>query len=89
MSTKFLEAFSGAVVERLVAEGHLDLEPSGRVDDVVRHVAEALGGEAQNRSLISTVSKALLSCPLVAELYLDDEGLRDLVNDLPPTVLPR
>ena len=89
MSTKFLEAFSRGLVQRLVAEGHLELEAGGCVDDVVRHVAEAMGGQASRRSLISTLSKALLTCPAVAELYVGDEGLQDLVNNLSPTVLPR
>ncbi len=73
--------FSRAVVERLVREGQIELVASSE-ERVVQFVAAALGGAHEGSSLISTLARALLACPDVDELYLDNVGLKELVGDL-------
>ncbi|MCA9569157.1 MAG: hypothetical protein KC656_15015 [Myxococcales bacterium] len=87
MSSPFLLAFAESVVVTLVERGEIEL--SGEPALVVRFVADRLGTAGEGRSLISTLSAALLACPEVDELYADDEALKLLVTDMPRTVLRR
>jgi len=81
MSTPFLFGFSAALVDRLVAEGLLVLADGGR-DRVVVYLGNYLGQVARGGSLLSSVDKALLTCPEVEELFVDVEGLKPIVEDL-------
>ncbi len=89
MATAFLLQFSGAVVGRLHAEEQLELAHGASEAEVSAWVAEFLGARAAHTSLISSLARALVACPGVEELYADDEQLRELVNDVPASVLPR
>ncbi len=83
MSTSFLMGFSEALIDRLLAEGLLEVAPGGR-DRVVIYVANYLGTVARGGSLLSSVEAALLGCDAVEELYADLDQLKDLVEDLKP-----
>lgn len=89
MPTAFLLGFSRSVVGQLVASGELTLAGGAVEDDVAGFVAEDLGGRELGSSLISSLTSALVACPAVDELFADDERLREVVNDVPPSVLPR
>ncbi|MEZ4318260.1 MAG: hypothetical protein R3F61_12190 [Myxococcota bacterium] len=88
MSSPFLVAFVEAVVGRLLDRGDLEIA-DGETDAVVHAVAARLGTAGQGESLVSTLSKALLACEAVEELYADDMDLKELITDLPTDVLPR
>ena len=88
MGSPFLLAFSDAVITALLQRKQLELN----TDDpraLIREVAEALSGAKQGSSLISTLSKALISSPDVEELWADDETLKELITDLDAKQLPR
>lgn len=53
----------------------------GREEHVVRHVAAALAGK-EHRSLITELTRALLSSDDVDELWADDDDLKELIQDL-------
>lgn len=89
MATAFLLGFSGAVVDRLLAQEQLQLAQGATSSEVSAWVAEFLGTRDQGASLISSLARAFVACPGVEELYADDDDLRELVNDVPPSVLPR
>ncbi len=88
MSSPFLTGFVGAVVQRLLSSGQLEIEP-GAADSVINGVAVKLATARDSSSLISTMSAALIGTEGVIELYADDDALKELVTDLPKTVLPR
>jgi hypothetical protein len=81
MSTPFLVGFSQGVVTRLLEEKLVDLEPGGEARAVV-FVANWLGTRAQGTSLLSSLEKALLSCPEIHELFADVDTLKAVVEDL-------
>jgi len=83
MSTPFLQAFSQLVVSRLLSDGKLEVR-AGSEAEVVRWLADYLAGPAQGFSLISSVSKALVNCPDVEELFADDDEIKGLVDSLGP-----
>ncbi len=88
MSSPFLTGFVEAVVSRLVSTGQLEIEP-GATTAVIQGVAAQLATARDSSSLISTMSAAFIATEGVIELYADDEALKELVTDLPKTVLPR
>ena len=81
----FLSGFAEAVVTRLLADGHLEIE-AGRTREVIQFVGTQLSGASDGASLISTLSAALIQAEGVVELYVDDVELKELVTDLPPDV---
>ncbi len=89
MLSAFLLAFSDHVVRRLVEDEQLSVREEASTDDVVAYVTDYLANRAQGNSLISSFSKALLSCDDVDELFADDEAIKEVVDAMPRTVLPR
>jgi hypothetical protein len=81
MSTPFLFGFSGALIDRLLAEELLVLHDGAR-DRVVVFVGNYLGQVARGGSLLSSVDAALLACDEVDEVFVDLEGLKSIVEDL-------
>jgi hypothetical protein len=82
MTTPFLTRFSAHLVRRLVEQQRLELEEGAEAETALwlaRHLAER-----RNVSLVSEVSRALLSAPGVVELFADDEELKELIVELPP-----
>lgn len=81
VSTPFLYRFSLIVVGRLVERRRLEVV-AGHEEHVVRFVADALTEAREGSSLLSTLTRALLSSPDVEELYADEDELKELINDL-------
>ncbi|MCB9663177.1 MAG: hypothetical protein H6732_03620 [Alphaproteobacteria bacterium] len=80
MSTPFLQAFTTAVLTRLLEEELVELRP-GEEQGVVHHVAAALA-RVETGSLISSLSAALLSADGVEELWADNDELKRVVDEL-------
>lgn len=80
MSTPFLEAFTAALVPRLVEAGLLELD--GPQESVARFLATELGKDRPGRSLISTLSQALLACPDVVDVYGEDDELKQIIEGM-------
>ena len=81
MSHPFLERFVTRVIDALLREEALEIQ-AGTRDAVVRDVATRLGTLGEGYSLISSLSKALLSCDAVEELYVDDQELKRIVGEM-------
>lgn len=71
-----------ALVARLVAEGGIELAPGATQEALVAFLLDALQDQADFAHLGPFLSRTLIACPLVDELYLDDRQLVELVNDL-------
>lgn len=82
MATPFMTGFASALVARLIAQQRIELATASDPADLVAYIAEALTGRSQFAGLVTTLSAALIGCPLVDELFADDEELQQLVNDL-------
>lgn len=82
MSTPFLLRFAAVVVERLVNAGQIEIR-DGKQAEVVIFLASRLF-TPEHRSLISTLSEALIQCPDVEELFADDDDLKELIGGLDP-----
>ena len=80
MSSPFLMNFVAGLVDRMVAERALELQP-GSFDRVVTFVATRLAGEGL-KSLVSTLTKAFQECEDVVEFYPDDAALKDMITNL-------
>ena len=76
-----LEGFSVAVVTQLVETGRIEIVAGGQTR-VTYFVANYLRREGAGRSLVSTTVQALLVCPEVEEVYVDDAELKELITDL-------
>ena len=83
MSTPFLFGFSAALVDRLLAEGLVEVQEGGR-DRAVTFVGNYLGKVARGGSLLSSVDAALLQCDVGDEVFVDVDGLKAIVEDLKP-----
>lgn len=81
MASSFLSGFTRIVVGRLLEQGLIEVS-EGTKAEVVAWVAARLASPGPTPSLVSTLSRALLSCPHVEELYADDEELKELITDL-------
>lgn len=70
------------LVERLLELDAIEIQPNSleRVAQVLAHDL----ARVQHGSLVSSTSKSLLSCEEVDELYLDDDALKRVIDDLPP-----
>ncbi len=80
MSTPFLQAFSLAIVSRLLETEGLAI--TGPPTEVARFVAAELAKPSSGRSLISSVAAALIACPDVDDLFADNDRIKDLVDEL-------
>ena len=54
----------------------------GQRDAVISQVAGQLGTSSQGSQLIATLTAALISHPGVEELYIDDDTLKERIEDL-------
>jgi hypothetical protein len=81
MSTPLLYGFATAIVARLAHEKLVELEPAGEAR-AATFVANWLGKKAQGTSLLSSLERALLTCPEVHELYADRDALKAIIEDL-------
>jgi hypothetical protein len=82
VSTPFLAAFAERVVSRLIEDQLVKLDGAGAEDRATLFVANWLGSRQPGSSLLSSLEAALLACPEVADVYVDIEGLKALVDDL-------
>ena len=82
MASDLVVMFSRAIVARLVRDGLLALRPDASMAQVADHVANALAVERPGQQLIPTIGRALETCPMVDELYADDEALGAVASDL-------
>lgn len=80
MSTPFLQRFASSLVATLLDQELIELGPAGP-QPVAVYLAAQLAG-VQMGSLISVVSRTLVACPDVEELWADDEQLKALVEDM-------
>lgn len=87
MPSTFLLTFALAVVRDLEAADQIALTDGPEA--VAAFVADRLAERPFGSSLISSLSGALIACPGVDELFADDDALKRIVGDLPPTALPR
>ena len=81
MSTPFLTAFALGITTRLVRAEQLIIQ-DGHFDDVVTFLAADLAKPKEGRSLISTVSAALIRCEYVEDLFADDQAIKAEVDDM-------
>jgi hypothetical protein len=81
MPSDLVVAFTRAMLARLVQEELLEIRP-GRELAVVDFVSEELGTPGPGRQLLSTLSRALVQCPDVEELFADQDDLVRLVSEL-------
>jgi hypothetical protein len=81
MSTPFLDAFSRALVQRLVDDGQL-VVAEGALGPVAVYLAEDLAKDQPGRSLVSSVSRALLACPSVEDLFASDDAIKAAIETL-------
>ena len=88
MGSPFLVAFASAVVEELIRRERIEVM-AGAGQRVAIFLANYLATEGKGRSLISCTVAGLFACDEVMELYADDAELKELMEDLPPSVLPR
>lgn len=84
MSTPFLVGFSRALLVDLLGRELIEVTP-GREDRVILYVAEYLASAPHGASLVSSLSKAYLSCPEVVDLFADDAELKAAIEDLEGT----
>lgn len=77
-----LDHFAEHLVDHLIREGLLEVQ-DGRQASVVEQLADHLG-RVHQASLGPEVSRALLACPDVVELWADDEALREAFSALAP-----
>lgn len=80
MSTPFLQRFASSLVVTLVDKELLEVGPAGP-QPVIAYLAAQLSGVKMG-SLITVVSRVLVACPDVDELWADDEQLKALVEDM-------
>lgn len=81
MATPFLHAFAFGLVTRLVEREELLIE-DGTINDVIATLASDLSKAREGRSLISTVSKSLIDCPHVEDLFADNDTIGTLITDM-------
>ena len=86
MATPFLLSFTESVLVTLQATGDVEIH-AGERDRVVEFVAGRLAGAGQGESLVSAFASALLACPAVEEVYVDNERLKQVITDLPRSVI--
>lgn len=84
MTTPFLVGFARAVLARL-QEDQLVEVTFGSEERVALHVGAELAAVPHGGSLITSLARALLSCPDVHELYADDQQLKGIVQHLDAT----
>ena len=81
MSTPFLTGFTTRVLSDLLAGGHVEIV-AGSEGRVVAFVADGLHGLGEGNQLVSSLVNALIRCPDVVELYIDNEQLKDVITGL-------
>lgn len=68
------------VIEALVRDGQLELVPGAQIASVVDRVAVEIADAGAFAQAGSTISRALVRCDLVEELYADDTEILSLLN---------
>ena len=81
MSTPFLTGFATRILSELLAGEHIEIVP-GSAERVARFVAGGLHGLGEGHQLVSSLAKALIDCPDVVELYIDNDALKDVITGL-------
>jgi hypothetical protein len=81
MASALVLQFVELVVTQLYEAGLLEFEPDDR-DRVVSYVAEKLTNQAQGAQLVTSLGKALATCPEVIECWADDDQLLDAVRKI-------
>ncbi len=69
------------VLLSLRQSGQIEME-SGRHDEVVRFCSEYLASAGFGAQLVDTLSKAMVECEFVEELYATDEELKSLITEV-------
>jgi hypothetical protein len=80
VATPFLQRFAHHVLNKLNAEGLVELGPQGAAraaDDLAAYLSTT-----RNSSLIGEVGRGLIRSDAVVELYATDEELKLLVENL-------
>lgn len=67
------------VVTGLLQSGEIEIE-QGREEEVIQFCAGELAQAGMGAQLIDSLSKALLSCEHVGELYADNERIKALIT---------
>ena len=80
MVSPLLQQTVAYVVGRLVSESLLELRGDA-AEEVVEAVVNALSNAEPGAQLVSTMTKALLGCPAVEELYATNQQLKDLITE--------
>lgn len=81
LSTPFLQTFATAVVRQLLLDDKLEIRRGDEIR-VADYVAQHLGQLEPGAQLVSSISDALIACPMVEELYADKRQLADLITGL-------
>jgi hypothetical protein len=84
VSTPFLIGFARVLLVQLLAEKLIEVQP-GHEDRVILYVADYLAQAGEGASLVSSLARALLTCPQVVELYAEDRDLKRVVQELEGT----
>ena len=67
------------VLDGLLAAGEIEIE-TGREGDVIRFCGRQLADAGMGAQLIDTLSKALIRCEDVVELYADNDRIKELIT---------
>lgn len=68
------------VVEALVREGQLELVEGAQIEVLVERLAAEIADAGAFAQAGSTISRALVRCDLVEELYADDTEILSMLN---------
>lgn len=80
MSRTFLERFVDRVLAELETKGEIELAAPREL--VAVEVADSLASAGEGSQLIATLTRALLDSAHVEELYVDDDELKERIEDL-------
>jgi hypothetical protein len=69
------------VLFSLRQSGQIEMD-GGHHDEVVRYCASCLASAGMGAQLVDTLSKALVACELVEELYATDDDLKTLITEV-------
>ena len=67
------------VLEGLLVAGEIEVEP-GREADIIRYCGGQLAAAGMGAQLVDTLSKALIGCEHVHELYADNGRIKELIT---------
>lgn len=87
MSSRLVEGFADALVRRLVEGGHLEIAAGSQSAVTAALSARLVARRRLGDAVVPVVIGALLEIPEVLEVFIDDDALRELIRELPATIV--